>query len=110
MHKHLKPPALGEKCECCQKPVYASKETVPEGVDGTWVWQLDHDHESGQFRGWLCKQCNTGLGNLGDDLESLLRAVQYLAKQDDLEFYTVWNGGNRKIASKVNKEYLKRGE
>ena len=89
------------------KPVYASKETVPEGVDGTWVWQLDHDHESDSSMG---KQCNTGLGNLGDDLESLLRVVQYLAKQDDLEFYTVWNGGKNKIASKVNKEYLKRGE
>mgnify|MGYP000308762496 CR=1 FL=1 len=49
------------------------------------------------------------MGALGDDLESLLRAVQYLANQDALEFYTVWNGGRNKIASKVNKDYLKRG-
>ena len=72
------------------------------------MWQLDHDHVSGEFRGWLCKQCNTGLGNLGDDLDSLLRAVQYLGKQDDLEKYTVLSGGNIKIKSKVNKAYLKR--
>jgi len=44
------------------------------------VWQLDHCHETGEFRGWLCKQCNTGLGNLGDNLESLKRAVNYLSK------------------------------
>ena len=106
--QHLKPPAYGERCECCKKPVYESKEKIPTGVDGTWVWQLDHDHETGQFRGWLCKQCNTGLGNLGDDLESLLRAVQYLGKQDNLQIYTVWEGGKNKMASKVNKDYLKR--
>jgi hypothetical protein len=47
------------------------------------------------------------MGALGDDLESLLRAVQYLAKQDDMEIYTVWNGGKKKIVSKVNKNYLK---
>jgi hypothetical protein len=46
------------------------------------------------------------MGALGDNLESLLRAVQYLAKQDDMEIYTVWNGGRNKVASKVNKEYL----
>ena len=100
-------PQYGEPCAICDKPVYKNKAAVPEGVDGTWGWQCDHDHDTKEFRGWLCKKCNTGMGALGDDLESLLRAVQYLAKQDDLEFYTVWNGGKKKIASKVNKEYLK---
>ena len=103
-------PAYGENCAICDKPVYKNKASVPDGVDGTWGWQCDHCHETGQFRGWLCKKCNTGLGALGDDLESILRAVQYLAQQDDLEIYTVWNGGKSRIASKVNKEYLKRGE
>ena len=79
--KGMKPPSYGTPCQCCNKPVYASKETIPEGVDGTWVWQLDHCHETGEFRGWLCKKCNTGLGNLGDNLESLERAVTYLRNQ-----------------------------
>tara|TARA_A100001234_G_scaffold53415_1_gene45504 strand:- start:2973 stop:3500 length:528 start_codon:yes stop_codon:yes gene_type:complete len=107
--KHPRP-AYGDHCAICDKPVYKNKASVPDGVDGTWGWQCDHDHDTGEFRGWLCKKCNTGMGALGDDLESMLRAVQYLAKQDDLEFYTVWNGGKNRIASKVNKEYLKRGE
>ena len=100
-------PGYGECCAICNKQVYKNKAEVPEGVDGTWGWQCDHDHETGEFRGWLCKKCNTGMGALGDNLESLLRAVQYLAKQDDMEIYTVWNGGRNKFASKVNKEYLK---
>ena len=95
-------PAYGEPCAICTKPVYKDKSSVPDGVDGTWGWQCDHDHDSGEFRGWLCKKCNTGMGALGDDLESLLRAVQYLAKQDDMEIYTVWNGGKDRIKSKVD--------
>ena len=41
---------------------------------------LDHDHATGEFRGWLCKECNTGLGNLGDDVASLRRALAYLER------------------------------
>jgi Recombination endonuclease VII len=41
---------------------------------------LDHDHVTGQFRGWLCRNCNLGIGSLGDDLASLRRAVAYLEK------------------------------
>lgn len=100
-------PAYGDPCAICNKPVYKNKASVPDGIDGTWGWQCDHDHDTGEFRGWLCKKCNTGMGALGDNLESVLRAVQYLAKQDDLEFYSIWNGGRSRIATKVNKEYLK---
>jgi len=100
-------PAYGEKCAICTKPVYKNKASVPDGIDGTWGWQCDHDHDTGEFRGWLCKKCNTGMGALGDNLESMLRAVQYLAKQDDLEFFTIFNGGKTKTTSKVNKDYLK---
>jgi len=43
----------------------------------------DHDHETGKFRGFLCRQHNTGLGKLGDNLEGLTAAVQYLTKEPD---------------------------
>lgn len=65
--KDLLPPPFGTACECCGKPV-------------TRNWQLDHCHETGEFRGWLCKQCNTGLGNLGDTLESIKLAYEYLER------------------------------
>ena len=42
--------------------------------------QIDHIHGSIIFRGWLCRNCNTGIGSLGDNLEGLLRAAIYLEK------------------------------
>ena len=39
---------------------------------------LDHDHTTGDFRGWLCGSCNRGLGHFGDSLEMMRRAVAYL--------------------------------
>ncbi len=39
---------------------------------------IDHDHETGKVRGLLCMTCNQGLGKLGDTLERLLVAVEYL--------------------------------
>lgn len=58
-------PAL---CECCgKKPERRSLN-------------LDHCHATGVFRGWLCQRCNTGLGLLGDTIESLGHAVRYLER------------------------------
>lgn len=42
---------------------------------------IDHCHETGRFRGFLCTLCNTGLGALGDTLESLGKAMKYLSNQ-----------------------------
>ena len=39
----------------------------------------DHDHRTGNFRGWLCSPCNRALGMLGDDIPGILRALAYLA-------------------------------
>jgi len=41
-------------------------------------WHVDHNHETGRFRGLLCDKCNKALGMLGDTVESLQRAVEYL--------------------------------
>jgi hypothetical protein len=40
---------------------------------------VDHDHETGQVRGLLCLSCNRSIGNLGDNYDSLLRVLEYLA-------------------------------
>lgn len=39
---------------------------------------VDHDHKTGKIRGILCMQCNTSLGKLGDSVEGLTRALEYL--------------------------------
>lgn len=41
---------------------------------------LDHDHVTGKFRGWLCYRCNLGIGLLGDSVEGVASAVEYLLK------------------------------
>lgn len=38
----------------------------------------DHDHATGRFRGWLCHRCNRAIGLLGDSIELLEKAAQYL--------------------------------
>jgi len=38
----------------------------------------DHCHDTMEFRGVLCRGCNRSIGQLGDTLESLQRAVNYL--------------------------------
>lgn len=39
---------------------------------------VDHCHETGKIRGLLCFKCNTGIGALGDTVESLEKALDYL--------------------------------
>lgn len=41
---------------------------------------IDHDHDSGKFRGWLCRNCNMAIGGLGDNMHGLERALAYLRR------------------------------
>jgi Recombination endonuclease VII len=41
----------------------------------------DHDHKTMEFRGILCRGCNRSIGQLGDSLEGLLKAVNYLKRK-----------------------------
>jgi hypothetical protein len=52
-------------CELCDA---ASKSTL----------HRDHDHITGQFRGWLCCSCNWGLGNFKDNPALLRKAAEFL--------------------------------
>ena len=42
------------------------------------AFAVDHCHETGNVRGLLCSNCNTGIGNLRDDIGLLERAIEYL--------------------------------
>jgi hypothetical protein len=39
---------------------------------------VDHDHDTNEIRGLLCSNCNTGIGLLGDNRETVFAAVHYL--------------------------------
>jgi len=44
---------------------------------------VDHDHVSGKIRGLLCCYCNTALGLLRDDLETINKAYNYLKQHKE---------------------------
>ncbi len=57
-------------CECCEKPDLVLSATL----------HLDHDHANGKFRGWLCGPCNRAIGQLGDTVDGVRRALEYLER------------------------------
>jgi len=54
-------------CECCGRLPNAGKRLC-----------IDHSHDTNKFRGWLCNNCNGGIGMLGDTLEGVQNAINYL--------------------------------
>ena len=71
---------VNQKCDCCGKS--EDELTVHYGKNGQPVspWRLDHCHETREFRGWLCINCNTGLGRFYDDPDLMRKAISYLQK------------------------------
>ena len=45
---------------------------------GRKAFHVDHCHDTGKVRGLLCGNCNSGIGNLRDDIGLLKRAITYL--------------------------------
>lgn len=42
----------------------------------------DHDHKSGQFRGWICWRCNIILGHARDSVDLMEKLSDYLKKHN----------------------------
>jgi len=71
LRKQLKreAPFKTDICECCGKK---SDDIV-----------LDHCHTTYSFRGWICRYCNAGIGQLGDDIRGVTKALDYLRRHYD---------------------------
>jgi CRISPR/Cas system-associated protein Cas10 (large subunit of type III CRISPR-Cas system) len=69
-YREIHPKPANNQCQCCG----AIDELV-----------VDHCHETQDFRGWICKSCNHGIGKLGDTPEGVLKALDYLMKPVNLK-------------------------
>ncbi len=58
------------KCAICQKHQIEFKKAL----------SVDHSVDTNEIRGLLCTNCNLGIGNLLESVESLERAIDYLTK------------------------------
>jgi len=58
------------KCAIC--------ETHVDNLD--YPLDVDHDHETGEVRGLLCRRCNLGIGFFKDSIRLLKNAIEYLSK------------------------------
>lgn len=60
------------KCAICSK--------TPQELGRRLV--VDHCHTTGKIRGLLCRVCNTSIGALGDNIEGLQKAINYLKQNE----------------------------
>ena len=63
-------------CPVCKKP------SIPF-ITAKFV--IDHDHETGNAREWICDSCNTGLGRFKDNVELMQEAIKYLKKYSEIK-------------------------
>lgn len=80
--KKLHPyPDKDHRCPICDRTI----EEVGAGSKTPMLsqWVLDHDHETGEFRGHICYNCNVGLGAFRDDISLLNSAETYLKEHEE---------------------------
>ncbi|OOF44115.1 hypothetical protein BKK51_09890 [Rodentibacter trehalosifermentans] len=81
----------GARIPTRQKNEWESKRPVPGSLFTCPICQkttivgiskvvLDHNHSTGNVRGWLCESCNTGIGRFDDKIEIIQHAIDWLKK------------------------------
>jgi hypothetical protein len=64
-------------CAICYQPETASRNGLLKRL------AVDHNHLTNGYRGLLCQNCNTGLGQFQDNIAILKQAIQYLERHKD---------------------------
>lgn len=80
IRRHAPPITEDHTCPICEKNLEEISLHKSKSM-GSFV--LDHDHEKRMFRGWLCHNCNSALGMLGDSPTIIKRAYNYLKEFKD---------------------------
>jgi hypothetical protein len=62
------------ECAGCGQQLLLDKATAPNGA------LLDHDHEKGSARGWLCDGCNRAAGRTVEDAKALQAYADYFSR------------------------------
>lgn len=78
----MMPSALSKNYDCTTEE-YAERMATSsccEVCSSTHRLQYDHCHDSMGFRGVLCWDCNSAIGKLGDNVEGLTKALEYLRR------------------------------
>ena len=76
--KYFLKPDVDYKCPICEKTMqelYSKKQIRLK------VWVLDHCHKTNTFKGWLCHNCNTKIGN--ENKQFFKNAISYLEKHEE---------------------------
>ena len=76
----------GTICEICNKPSSQGNCIV-----------FDHCHKKNIFRGYCCNSCNRSVGVLGDDIDGILKVLNYLLKNDKQKIIQNEDGMLQKI-------------
>jgi len=74
--KHVYPDESFYKCPVCAR----GKSDLSNTTTTRKIFSLDHCHETGAFRGYICHSCNRALGLLKDNKIALYNAIAYLEK------------------------------
>ena len=80
-YSHLKP-SLHDFCPICER---TGKQILEEGTGQGQrsPWTLDHNHNTGKFRSYICQHCNNMLSGARDKLQTLINGQKYLEKHDN---------------------------